>query len=83
VFRITEQMLQLSHESGADALVMDVKLDNMLNISFLHNGKFDQQQQQWDYSNLYSRADMINAPIQYNGKNEKGFHVFNMNIPMN
>jgi hypothetical protein len=55
----------------------------MLNISFLHNGKFDQQQQHWDYSNLYSRADMINAPIQYNGKNEKGFHVFNMNIPMN
>lgn len=83
VFRITEQMLQLSHESGADALVMDVKLDNMLNISFLHNGKYDQQQQQWGYSNLYSRADMINAPIQYNGKNEKGFHVFNMNIPMN
>lgn len=83
VYRITEQMLQLSNESGASAVVIDVQLDNTLNISFQHNGKLDMQKQQWGYTNLHARADMINAPIEYGGKNENGFHLYNMSIPLN
>lgn len=83
VYRITEQMLHLSNESGAKAVVMDVKLDHTLNISFQHNGKLDLQKHQWGYTNLYARADMINAPIQYEGINDNGFHVYKMSIPLN
>jgi len=82
VYRMTEQILQLSYESGANAVVVDVKLKKTLNISFLHNGNLDIEKREWGYTNLYARADMIKAPLQYKGKNKEGFHVFYMSVPL-
>ena len=83
VYRITEQLLDLSYEAGAKTVLIDLKLDDTLNISFSHNGKLDLQKHEWGYSNLHARAHMINAPLQYESMNEAGFHNFQLHIPLN